>query len=361
DLGTEVLESLDFPIQCDHSAHSTSPHHSGVAEFTAQVTHDCPVRPQLFGSVYACCATLGRPGHLPPGPALEMSALPDRDGWQGHGHYRGDASHRLGGAIQTLNQARRKNAAAGTPIECPINGLNVNEVFMRRGQLTLVAAASGVGKSALVQAILQRGNDHGARNSSLYFSADTDETTMWIRAGCIATGYDSSGIEQMIRSDNVAGLEAEVAAATKHMAFVYNTAPSDEDVLREVEAYSVKYGVYPEVIVIDNLMNLYAGEGEEFAALQGNCDFLHTLARQTKAAVIALHHVMGDYSNGDKPVTRAGLRGKIDKTPEVILSLHRINTQLYICPIKNRNGRADPRAEWQMPVLVDLARMNFSG
>ena len=57
DLGTEVLESLDFPIQCDHSAHSTSPHHSGVAEFTAQVTHDCPVRPQLFGSVYACCAT----------------------------------------------------------------------------------------------------------------------------------------------------------------------------------------------------------------------------------------------------------------------------------------------------------------
>ena len=28
---------------------------------------------------------------------------------------------------------------------------------------------------------------------------------------------------------------------------------------------------------------------------------------------------------------------------------------------ERRNGRADPRAEWQMPVLVDLARMNFSG
>ena len=261
----------------------------------------------------------------------------------------------------SLNQGRRKNTAAGVPIECPINSLNENEIFIRRGQLTLVSAGSGVGKSAIIQAIIQRGNDHGARNTALYFSADTDETTMWIRSACIATGYDSSGIEQMIRDDNVAGLEVEVARDTRHMAFVYNTSPSDDDVLREVEAYSVKHGVYPEVIVIDNLMNLYAGEGDEFAALQGNCDFLHELARSTKAAVVALHHVTGEFSNGDKPVPRSGLRGKIDKTPEVVLTLYRVNAQMYVCPVKNRNGRADPRAEWQMPVFVDLARMNFQG
>lgn len=261
----------------------------------------------------------------------------------------------------TLNQGRRKNVAAGEPIHCPIGGLNSNEVFIRRGQLTLVSAASGVGKSAVVQAIIQRGDDNGGRNSALYFSADTDETTMWIRSACIATGWDSSGIEQMIRSENTAGLDAEVAKATSHMAFVYNTSPTDADVHREVEAYSVKHGVYPEIIVIDNLMNLYAGDGDEFAALQGNCDFLHELARETKAAVIALHHVTGDYSNGDKPVPRSGLRGKIDKTPEVVLTLYRLNHRLFICPVKNRNGRADPRAEWQMPVLVDLARMNFQG
>lgn len=261
----------------------------------------------------------------------------------------------------TLNQGRRKNTAAGAPIYSPIGALNSNEVFMRRGQLTLVSAASGVGKSAIVQAIIQRGDDYGGHNTALYFSADTDETTMWIRSACITTGYDSSSIEQMIRDGNIAGIEAEVAVATRHMAFVYNTSPSDQDVLREVEAYSVKHGVYPEVIVIDNLMNLYAGDGDEFAALQGNCDFLHELARETKAAVIALHHVTGDFSNGDKPVPRSGLRGKIDKTPEVVLTLYRLNAQMYLCPVKNRNGRADPRAEWQLPVFVDLARMNFQG
>jgi hypothetical protein len=145
------------------------------------------------------------------------------------------------------------------------------------------------------------------------------------------------------------------------MEFVYDTSPSGEDILRQMEAYGVKYGAYPEVFVMDNLSNCYAGEGDEFQALQGNLDFLHDLARDTKAAIITLHHTIGEYTNGDKPIPRAGIRGKLDKTPETILTLHRRGDQLYVCPIKNRTGKADPRAEWSLPLYADLARMHFQG
>lgn len=250
---------------------------------------------------------------------------------------------------------------SGTPLYSPFHIMNANEVFIRKGQLTLIAAAPGTGKSAVVQALLQRGNEEGQVNRTLYHSADTDEATMWVRAAAIATGYETSDIERDVRNGTVSGYEAEVRASASHMEFVYDTSPTGEDILMEFEAYACKYGAYPEVFVMDNAMNLYAGEGEEFQALQGNMDFLHGLARDTKAAIITLHHTTGEYTNGDRPIPRAGIRGKIDKTPELILSLHRRLDQLYICPIKNRTGKADPRAEWQLPLYSDLARMHFQG
>lgn len=259
-----------------------------------------------------------------------------------------------------MNQGRRKTLGAGSPIHCPFEILNKNEVFIRRGQLTLVIAGAGTGKTALIQSILQRGNDAGALNQVLYFSADSDEATMWSRAAAIATGYETSDIERQVREGNVRGWEAEVAEATRHMAFTYNTGPTDEEFHRELEAYGTKYGVYPEVIVMDNLRNLYAGSSDnEYAGLQDGCDFLHQVARETKAAVIALHHVTGEYVDGDKPIPRKGILGKLDKTPEMVLSLHRRGETLYVCPIKSRQGRADARAEWMLPLYADLSRMHF--
>lgn len=250
---------------------------------------------------------------------------------------------------------------SGTPLYSPFHILNTNEVFIRKGQLTLVTAAPGVGKSAVIQSLLQRGNEQGQVNQTLYHSADTDESTMWVRAAAIATGYETSDIERDVRNGTISGYEAEVRASASHMEFVYDTSPTGDDILMEFEAYGVKYGAYPEVFVMDNLANLYAGEGDEFAALQGNCDFLHTLARDTKAAIITLHHTIGEYTNGDRPIPRAGIRGKIDKSPELILTLHRRLDQLYVCPIKNRTGKADARAEWHLPLYSDLARMHFQG
>ena len=260
-----------------------------------------------------------------------------------------------------ITQGQRKNREAGKPIHCPINIMNQTETFIRRGQFAIIAGGPGTGKSALTQAILQRGNDKGAVNTTMYFSADSDASTMFKRSAAIATGYDMSFIDSMVREGKASELFGIVDSKTSHMKFSYGSSPDVDDVKREVLAYETVYGAFPEVIVMDNLKNLYAGEGGEFEALEGNCEFLHGLARDTGAAIIALHHVIGAVEDGISPIPLSGLRGKISKTPEVILTLHRNDTHLNISPVKNRNGKAQASGAWFLPVKADLSRMAYEG
>lgn len=242
----------------------------------------------------------------------------------------------------------------------PIGMLQEAEVYIRRGQFTIVCAAPGVGKSAIVQYIVHHGEPGGAKNKTLYLSADSDEHTMWLRAASMSTGYDMGSIEKMVTDDNILGVEAEVGKQTAHIEFSYHSSPTDSDVQREIEAYGTKYGTYPEVIVMDNIKNLYAGEGGEFEALEGNCVFLQNLARETGAAVIGLHHATGEYESGDRAIPQGGLRGKLAKTPEVILTLHRTGDRMFISPVKQRSGRANAQGQWNLPILVDMSRMSFT-
>lgn len=259
----------------------------------------------------------------------------------------------------TLTQGRRKNIGAGEPIHTPFNIIRANETYIRRGQLSLIAAGPGTGKSALIQYWLQKGGINGEKNSVFYFSADSDADTMFKRSAAIATGWEQSQIDAMIRAGDVSALEAQVNANTQHMWFSYRSSPDIEDVAREMDAYATLYGEHPEVIVVDNLKNLYAGEGGEFEALEGNCEFLHELAKDTNAAVIALHHVTGENEDGLNPIPLSGLRGKVSKTPEVVLTLHRSQTHLYISPVKNRNGKAQASGQWTLPLEADLGRMQY--
>lgn len=268
----------------------------------------------------------------------------------------------------TLNQGRRKNAAAGEPLHCPVGVLNTSKTYIRKGQLTLVAAGPGSGKSALIQNILQRGNGlvpsspDRLVNRTFYFSADSDQTTMWKRSAAIATGITQDAIDEALFESRIDTLEQAVTRSAGHMRFDYNSSPSDSYVLESIDAYASAWGSYPEAIVIDNLKNLsIEGCEGEFQALEEACGFLHDLARDTNAALIALHHVTGENEDGMKPIPLSGLRGKVSKTPETVLTLHRREQQLFISPVKNRNGIADASGQWILPVRVDLGRMIFMG
>lgn len=261
----------------------------------------------------------------------------------------------------SLSQERRRNTDTGSPIYGPFTNLNANELFIRKGQLTLIAAGSGVGKSAIILSWVQRGNGAGLTNRVMYISSDTDGNTMQKRSVAIATGWETSYVDQLVRGGMQDQVDSISDSATAHIAFVTDSSPDQQDIKDQVLAYLTVHGVYPEVIIMDNLKNLWSETDDDFKGLEESCVFLHELARDTGAAVIALHHVVGAYADGDKAIPKSGLLGKIDKTPEVIFTLYRLDNMLYVCPVKNRNGRADPTAKWALPIHADLARMQYEG
>lgn len=265
-----------------------------------------------------------------------------------------------------LSQARRKDSDAGRPIENPFSIIHSTESHIRRGSLSIIAGGPGTGKTALLHNIIQRGNgkdgDDKRVNTCLYFSADSDANTIFKRAVAIETGWEQSEVERLLREGRQAELDAIVDQAAGHFEWTFRSSPDDSDVYNQVEGYLTKYGAYPEIICMDNVKNGYFTQaGGEFEALEGNCEFLHELAKETGAAVVGLHHVVGEAEDGTKPIPMSGLRGKISKTPATIWTLHRTPNHVNISPVKNRNGRADASGAWVLPLLADLGRMQYAG
>lgn len=257
----------------------------------------------------------------------------------------------------TLARARYTRGHAGEPLPAVFRTLADNDIHIRRGQYALFAAAPGVGKSAFVVNMLLKANV-----PALYFSADTDAFTTYLRAGAILTGWSTRDIETAVEAGNAAEIDARLAALDT-LRFDFAGRIDTDDVAESLMAYAGTYGEFPHAIVADNLSNVDA-DSDPRVALDAGCDFLHEVARETGAAVIALHHVTGEFDNGDRPVPLSGLRGKVSKVPELVLTLYRNAStgldgvgELYVCPVKNRTGRADPSGGWRLALRYEPGRM----
>ena len=213
---------------------------------------------------------------------------------------------------------------------------------IRRGQLTLIGGAPNGGKSSLATFIAMTMRDPDYEPiPSMYFSADSDVTTFGMRAGAIALKDKMMRkIEELILAKDEYTLSL-IEQQTDHIWLSFDSSPSCKDISDEVDMYAIVMGDYPELIVIDNLMDITSGGSGEWGDHDVVLDFLKQLARRTSAAVMVLCHVTGEYTDGNKPIPRSGLMNKVDKRPRLILTLYNIEeTLLGICIVKNNNGRA---------------------
>lgn len=221
---------------------------------------------------------------------------------------------------------------------------------IRQGQLTLIVAASGVGKSSLVTfAAMAMRNPDDEPIRTLYFSADSDITTFAIRAGAMATSYSTQEAEQKILQRDPEILD-EIQQATSHIWISFDNSPSCKDISDEVEAYALVKGDYPELIIIDNLMDVRTGMDER-AGQDAVLDYLKQLAGKTQAAVVVLCHAVGEYANGKTPIPLSGIMNKLDKRPRLILTLFEADvTLLGVAIVKNNNGRRDADGNLQIHI-----------
>lgn len=254
-----------------------------------------------------------------------------------------------------LTLARTINTASGIgeSLHPVFYTMGERKWFLRRAQVVLVAAAPNVGKSAFALKLAIE-----MKLKTLVISADTDPFTTTLRAAAAVTGDKMSVIEEAMKGPGRAYYE-DALRELDYLRFAFDSGPTLEDIDLEVSAFNEIYGEPPELIIVDNLINVQCDDGDEFRGLRLISAAMHQLARATGACVICLHHVTGEYEDGLKPPPRRALHGKISKYPELILTLGKEGTFLGVACVKNRNGPHDPLAGNTMWLYCDLERMVF--
>jgi hypothetical protein len=246
--------------------------------------------------------------------------------------------------VWNLNQSSGIRGNAGDPIPTPWKAFDELGIILRRGQLILVAAGPGIGKSAKILTLVLE-----AMVPSLMFSADSDAFTQLSRSIAILCDMKVQTAAEMILEDRITeDVRAELRAVP--LLIDYDSSPTPNDMEEIIAAYYELTNEFPALIVVDNITNVVTDaqdSGDPFSGLEALMDYLHSMARVTGACVIGLHHVTGEYNNGDKPIPLNGVKGQITRVPEMVLTLHKKPLEdgrwiMRVSPVKNRGGKADP-------------------
>lgn len=243
----------------------------------------------------------------------------------------------------TLAQSLFIKGSAGDPLPTVWEDLDARGTRFLRGQLCLVCAGPGVGKSALILTYALR-----AKVPTLYFSADSDAFTQLTRSLAILTGERMDTSARMVRAGDLG--EAGEQFADIPIRFNYSASPSLDQIEQSMRSYEEVYGDFPALVIVDNVTNVRTGgdnDDDPFSGLEALMDYLHDMARSTGACVVGLHHVTGGYNDADRPIPLSGVKGQIARVPEMVLTLHKQADefgpdQLCVSTVKNRGGKADP-------------------
>ncbi|AFI24978.1 DnaB helicase [Mycobacterium phage SWU1] len=258
--------------------------------------------------------------------------------------------------MYTPRQSLYIRGSAGDPLPPVWAALDQKGTHLRRGQLVLVCAGPGTGKSAFVLAYALK-----SKVPTLYFSADSDAFTQLSRSVSILSGWSLERATRAVREQNI---EDAVADSLDEIPirFNYKASPSLDEIENALAAYDALYEDFPALIVVDNITNVRtdSSEGDDpFSGLESLMDYLHEMGRETGSCVVGLHHVTGPHNDGDKPIPLSGIKGQIGRVPEMILTLHRVSDgfgpdMLNVSTVKNRGGKSDPSGQ-------DFASLEFVG
>jgi replicative DNA helicase len=258
--------------------------------------------------------------------------------------------------VYTIQRARAKAGEAGAALPNPFRKLSREQVEFRRGQLHLIAAGPGVGKSALSLTLAV-----ASKVPTLYFSADSDAATQYERTAAMLSGREIHEIANMVESGDTRYLDSKLAALRK-LRWCFDSSPTLDMIEAHVKAWAYVFGTYPEMIVVDNVGDVAPDvEDGGHVGLESVMQYLADLARQTGACVIALHHLTAEYDDGTQPPPLSALKGKISKKPSLVLNLFRPEEGKLACVIaKNRHGRPDVGNRYRVVLHSDLARMQVT-
>ena len=234
-----------------------------------------------------------------------------------------------------LQRAWKGTQSKAVPLPDAWRSLAAKQIKFRRGQVCMVAAQPNAGKSmfALIYAIK-------TKVPTLFFSADTDTTTVAIRSAAHLSNHSQVMVEQNL--ELTSNFYRYQLSQLGNIRWVFNPSPSLDDIELEVKAYIELYGMPPELIVVDNLSNVVAEQENEWSGLRTIMTEFHHLARTTEACLLVLHHTseQSEFGKSDMPPPRRAIHGKISQLPSLIVTLafNPMESILRVAPVKNRFG-----------------------
>jgi hypothetical protein len=215
----------------------------------------------------------------------------------------------------------------------------------RHGEVIMVAGRSGSQKSGFALWWTAQMN-----LPTLYFSADMSGFQASSRLASMATGHT---VERVSSGLAEAGVERDFylnSVSDLNLNFSFGSPIRWQSIDEEIEAWVELNDGYPEVIVIDNLMDFdgaQSGYDTQMETMAG----VGELSRATGATVIILHHA-SDKSWEAKtdpwaPPSRDQVKGGLSEKPELSLSvaLEPGTNTFRVAVIKQRMGPSDPTAK----------------
>ena len=259
----------------------------------------------------------------------------------------------------TASRSLRKAAAAEPlPGVAALWRLTNDGVCVRKGELVMVVGVPNSGKSAFILWWVA-----SLKLPTLYFSADNNAHTTVTRLLSFTTQTVRRDIESELDDQETGSImEQQYSDSLKNssLQFVFDGSLTLKQVTAELNAYVEIYDEWPEVIVVDNLINV-EGTGDH-EGQSGILSELHYLARLTGATVFVLHHA--SESNGQNPVKappRSAIQNKVSHYPDLVLSVavDSVTGAFEVASIKVRGDRSDPTAARPYLLWADLSKCTF--
>lgn len=271
--------------------------------------------------------------------------------------------------MQTLSLALHTKGEEGLALPTVFHSLDRLGARFRRGQVSLVAAAAGGGKSAFaLYQITRLAYDEFTPVPSLYFSADCDQLQVAITILAGVMNKTLPEIEELLDLKDSETME-RLEACTSHIWWSFASSPSIKDIVDELDAYAFVYGEYPHHVVVDNLLDV-VGEADTNVRLANTMLELNEIARTKGCHVLVLAHVLkaqekqfgSKYSDGLIPIPRSGIMGVVDQKATLMLTLYRESaTVMGVCMVKSRSGDARADASIRRSMGWDPSRGWFGG
>jgi hypothetical protein len=199
---------------------------------------------------------------------------------------------------------------------------------------------------------------------TLYLSADMSPFTASARVASMMMGSTTDEIEWQMQRGGRA--RDAVLESMENLNLTFSFGPITwPGVDAEIEAYVELHNAYPEVIVLDNLMDI-EGAASDYAIQMDCMQNITDLSRFSGSTVFVMHHASDKTWDARtdpwRPPSRDQIKNGLAEKPDLTLSvgLNPKSFEFYIAVLKQRMGPSDPTAQSYATIRADPERTRFA-